>query len=153
LPAINISGAAGSTQIVGLRDFQRALSIAGKGFSLAIKEANVIAAKELVSVAKGKAESLGSVAAKSAKSLRASFALNYSAVNLGGGRYPFALGAEFGAKQYRQFKSWRGNQFEGWEGGPGYFLFPSLREHGEEIVKRYFDRIDRLTDEAFPDPV
>lgn len=43
---------------------------------------------------------------------------------------PTILGAEYGAKQYRQFPKWRGNQFTGSRGSNvGYMVHPALRDY------------------------
>lgn len=148
---VTVAGAAGSVEIQGLRDFARALKLVDERFGSELKEANVEAASELVDSARSRAAMQGGVAAKAAKSLRAARLANAAAVSFGGARYPYAYGAEFGSKRYHQFKPWRGNQFEGWSGGPGYFLFPSLRADGARILRDYFNRVDRLLADAFPD--
>lgn len=47
---------------------------------------------------------------------------------------------------WRQFKEWRGNK-----AGAGYFLFPTIRSHADEIVEMYGDAIDKISAKAFPD--
>jgi hypothetical protein len=76
-----------------------------------------------------------------------------------GGKFPGALGAEFGADRnqrrlgrphgtvapvtgWNQFKPWRGS-----DSGAGYFLWPAIREQEGEIINRY----SKLFDELFGD--
>lgn len=48
-------------------------------------------------------------------------------------------------KGWNQFRTWRGNRE-----GAGYWLFPSIRSHSDEIVDRYGDTIERVAAKAFP---
>jgi hypothetical protein len=65
------------------------------------------------------------------------------------GRTPFAFGAEHGALQYRQFSTWRGNQWQGWDGNNGNFLQPAIHDVGREVLEIYLKHITKLTDRAF----
>lgn len=144
--------ARGETQfhITGLKEFQRELKRLGDALPGSLRDYNVEAAKRIVDVAKGKATRPQQ--AKAAKSLRASRSASYVAVLLGdSSRYEFALGAEFGSRAYKQFPPWRGNQWQYWGGGPGYFLHPAIREVGEDVLEEYWDSIRGLANRAFPD--
>jgi hypothetical protein len=123
-----------------------------------VKEANYDVADKLTEAAREKAAGLNRQQRSAAQSLRATRTQNYAAVRLGSARFPYALGAEFGAKKRtrrgviaRGFRPWRGNQFSGWSGGPGYFLHPAIREKGPELINEYMQRIDRIMSEAFPE--
>jgi hypothetical protein len=87
-----------------------------------------------------------------------------AAVTLRGARYPWAWGAEFGAKRAwvfgrvliqsrlrrRQFPVWRGNQFvvRG-SSGPGWIIAPAIRANLDRVTKQVADGIDDLYDRAF----
>ncbi|MGR6999942.1 hypothetical protein ACU686_20670 [Yinghuangia aomiensis] len=73
----------------------------------------------MVRRARQKAGYTGGVAVKAAKSLRAARAADYAALRYGGPRYPYALGAEFGSRRYKQFKPYRRK---------GYWLYQSRYE-------------------------
>lgn len=136
--------------IEGLREFQAALANLTTALPNSLRDFNVEAANKIVDTAKEKAKRPQQ--AKAAKSLRASRSSKTVAVLLGdNGRYAFALGAEFGARQYRQFPPWRGNQWNSWGGGPGYFLHPAIREVGEDVLDEYWESIRGLASTAFPD--
>lgn len=137
--------------IQGLNEFSRALKATGAKAPAAMKAANRKVALRLVVAARTKAASLRGVARKASMSLRVSVAANYAAVAGGGRRWPYFYGAEFGSKRYKQFESWRGNQWGGWSGGPGYFLNPSIREQAENAIQEYWDEVDEITRDAFPD--
>lgn len=139
----------GTVTIEGLRDFHRALRELDKKFPKALRDANFDLASEVVKRSKARGLTEGGVARKASKSLRAARSANSSVVTGGGPGYPYFFGAEFGAKQYRQFETWRGNQWEGWDGGPGYFLHPVIRSDARELVAAYMKRLDALADEAF----
>lgn len=144
--------------VEGLAQFTRALARAGAdGTKQEVKQANFDVADKLTQAAKAKAGGLSRQQAAAAQSLRATKTQNYAAVRLGSARKPYALGAEFGSKKLtrngriaRGFKPWRGNQFNGWAGGPGYFLHPAIREEGPTLIREYMNHIDRMMSEAFP---
>ncbi|MDM4721845.1 hypothetical protein QTQ03_20425 [Micromonospora sp. WMMA1363] len=142
---------ADAVRIEGLRDFVSALKAVDAQYPKAVRQANYDMAAELVARSKADAASVGGVARKAARSLRAARQANASVVTGGGARYPYFWGAEFGARQYRQFKPWRGNQYGGWSGGPGYFLHPTIRSEAERLLDGYMARLDALAGEAFPD--
>lgn len=51
----------------------------------------------------------------------------------------------------RKIRGW--NQFKLWRGAgenAGYFLFPTIREEGDQMVEVYGNAIDRLMSKAFP---
>lgn len=137
-------------QIEGLKQFTTALRAMGEHLPKSLRDYNVKAAEEIV--AKGRDNAETPQARLAAKSLRASKSSSYVAVMLGNnGRYAFARGAEWGARKYKQFPPWRGNQWMSWGGGPGYFLHPAIREVGETVLAHYWESIRTLRKEAFPD--
>lgn len=135
--------------IVGLKDFSRELSRLGAALPVSLRELNENAADDIVEAGRDKARRPQQ--RKAAESLRASRSSSYVAVLLGdNSRYEFALGAEFGARRYRQFPPWRGNQWMSWGGGPGYFLHPAIREVGEDVLDKYWESIRGVAARAFP---
>lgn len=80
-------------------------------------------------------------------------------VTLRGGRYPWAWGAEYGARRAwvwgrvtvqsklrrRQFPIWRGNQFvvRG-RGGPGWIIQPAIRENLDRVLEGIADGLERV---------
>jgi aminopeptidase N len=152
-----VEGLAGN--IEGLSQFTRALARAGAdGTRQEVKEANFRVADKLIDAAKDKASGLTRQQKAAAASMRATKTQNYAAVRLGSKRKAYALGAEFGSVRRtrtgriaRGFQEWRGNQFSGWSGGPGYFLHPTIREKGEQLIAEYRTSIDRMMAEAFPE--
>lgn len=137
--------------VLGLRDFQRALGHMAGDLPTSLREYNIRAAEEIVEA--GKARATTPQAHKAAEgSLRASKASSYVAVMLGDNRrYAFARGSEWGARRYRQFPPWRGNQWMSWGGGPGYFLHPAIREVGTRVIEEYWESIRHLWGRAFPE--
>lgn len=137
-------------KIEGLKQFQQALAELGGALPESLRQFNIRAAEEIIGVARGKARRPQQALA--AKSLRASRSASAVALFLGdNGRYAFARGAEWGARQYKQFPPWRGNQWKSWGGGPGYFLHPAIREVGQDVLDQYWESIRELRDRAFPD--
>jgi len=138
--------------IEGLRDFVKALEEVDKKYPEAVRKANYDVARQLIVAARAEARSVpNGVARKAARSLRAGRAADAATVTGGGPNYGFFFGAEFGAKKYRRFEPWRGNQWGGWSGGPGYFLHPTIREKANELVAEYVRTLDELYSKAFPE--
>lgn len=156
--------------IVGLRDFQRELRKLGPEFPAKLKAENLNIAEDIAIKAKAKALSLGGVRAKAAGAISARAEQRYASIRIDAskrGKYPFALGAEFGTlrqtqgkkipvnshgprKHYGGFGPWRGNQWVAWgSSGVGYFLHPTIRDNRENIMKSYEQMIDRLARQAF----
>jgi hypothetical protein len=139
-------------RIQGLRQFQQELAKLGDSLPVSLREYNVRAATEIITDAKAKANAYAPQQGKAAKSLRASRSASSVAVLLGDNRrYAFAMGSEFGARQYKQFPPWRGNQWTGWEPGPGYYLHPAIRDVGAHVVDELWESIRALAYRAFPE--
>lgn len=84
-------------------------------------------------------------------------------VTLRGARYPWAWGAEFGARRAwiygrvtlasklrrRQFPIWRGNQFvvRG-RGGPGWIIQPAIRENIDRVLEGIAEGLERTIADA-----
>ncbi|WP_410657835.1 hypothetical protein [Amycolatopsis sp. lyj-112] len=102
-------------------------------------------AQYVVQVARGKANELGGVFRKAAPALSASGSGSAVAVFLKKTSRPYAFGAEFGSKKYKQFDPWRGNpKVNAFDGGPGYFLYPSIRDHRARIEEKWTDAVEAL---------
>lgn len=156
--------------VIGLRDFQRELRKLGPEFPKQLQAENLKIAQHITNRAKAKAMSLGGIQAKSAGALSARAEQRYASVRIDGskrGRFPFALGAEFGALRKTKgaripvnshgprkiiggFKPWRGNQWTAWgASGVGYFLHPTIRDNREFILNEYESMVARLARDAF----
>lgn len=140
------SRATGYVRVAGLADFQRELRKVNADLPKELRKANIEAAEVVASDARRRAEARGGVSRKSAPSIKAQGEQRRSKVSIGGARFPFALGAEFGSIQYAQFDPWTGNGSDA-----GYFLYPAIRETREEFMDVYEQVIDRLSRRAFPD--
>lgn len=134
-----------AVRIEGLAEFQRELRQVSSDLPKELKAANLLAAQFVATRARGRAEGLGSVAAKTAPSIKAAAEQRRAKVALGGGAFPFAMGAEFGGKgrpTTQQFQPHRGTQ--------GYFLYPTIRSSRDEFVEVIARAIDQLMHRAFP---
>lgn len=133
-------------QIQGLAQFQRELKAIDKDLPKELKTAALAAAEVVATDARSRAESQGSVLAKSAPSFKAAAEQRRAKITLGGPQYPFALGAEFGGRgrpTTQQFLPHRGRQ--------GYAVYPAIRGTREEFIQVYERALDQLTRRAFPD--
>lgn len=138
--------------VEGLDELRAGLKAIGPAAERELSKANKAAADIVAKAAQAKAESLGGVAAKSAPSVKSSAGAKQASVFLGSDQFPFALGAEFGAKKYHQFKPWRGNQWvESGDENVGYFLHPAIRDNVDELEAQYLDAVGELSKIAFPD--
>lgn len=134
-----------AVRVEGLADFQRELRAVDTKLPRQLSQANKAAAEMVAGRARSRAQSLGSVAAKSAPSIKAAAEQRRSKITLGGPREPWALGAEFGGQgrpTTQQFDPHRGRQ--------GYFLYPTIRDTREEFIDVYARAIDQVMRAAFP---
>lgn len=133
-------------QATGLTELRKALKEVGPEAAKEMVQVGREVARGVAADAKGKAQSLGGVAAKSAPSLRATAGSTSAGVSLGGPSAPWAPGAEFGGGRRpttRQFKPWRGNG-----PGAGYFLYPTIRDNDESIERAYLEGIEDVLKKA-----
>jgi hypothetical protein len=133
-----------AVQVQGLSEFLKALKAIDLNKDLAKahkKVADFIAGK-----ARSRASSSGGVLGITAPSIKSSGTQTQAAINLGGPRYPWAMGAEFGGGRRpttRQFKPWLGHE--------GYALFPTIRESRDETMAMYVAALDEIVRPAFSD--
>jgi len=134
-------------KVVGLNEFRRELKRLEDDLTPELKAVNFELAQRVTSWAQTKAAAVSPQAAKAARdALKASRTAARAQVIIGNNKTPWALGAEFGAQRWKQFPAWRGN-----DKGAGYFLWPSIRDHREEIMDLYMEALDKLAGKAFPD--
>lgn len=137
----------GDIAVDGLVEFRKALKAMGDVEALReMRAANKEAATIVAGEAKDKAQSLGSVAAKVAPSIRVSAGQQSAGVSWGGSAYPMAWGAEFGGQRRpttQQFRPWRGS-----DSGAGYFAYPAIRENLDRIVIPYEQAIADIVRKA-----
>lgn len=132
-------------RVTGLAELRAALERIRPEVAPEVKQANREAAERIRALAKSKASSLGGVAAKSAVSLVAAYGANWAGITIDGYSYPYALGAEFGGRGRPTTQ-----QFKPWLGTTGYFLYPTIREHAEDILEPYENALERLIRKGFP---
>ena len=142
-----------SIDAAGLRDFAKDLRkmrpAVAKEFTRALKDI----AGEVSDDARKRAQSQGGSAAKGAKSITPRASGATASVSMGGARAPWMSGSEFGSKQFKQFKPWRGNQWIEWaEGNVGYFLHPAIRAAKTKTEDKLMDAVQAAAERtAFPD--
>lgn len=136
-----------------LRDFRRDLRKAGAGWPKQLNRINRKVADFVASEAQGRTETAQQ--AKAARAIQGKGTVRQAAIRISSAP-PFAAGAFFGAKQYKQFPEWVGNTWEvGGSGGP-YALNPAIRDNKEKIADMYADEFMRLASvvsKAFPDGI
>jgi hypothetical protein len=141
----------GTVYVEGLDEFRRELKKAERALPKAMNDLNNRVATIAKDAGQQQATAMGSVFRKVAPSFSAGRAASKAAVLLGGQRYPMAIGAEFGARRYRQFPAWRGNQYADPLGTDvGYMLHPAIRANRDRIINTYGDGIEKLMSTAFP---
>lgn len=142
MPRVKASGTVG-VQVDGLAELNRTLrALGGREFQKEIREAGKEIAVDVAGDAKGKALSLGGVAAHIAPSIAASAGVTSAGVALGGAAYPMAMGAEFGGQRRpttQQFKPWRGSGSDA-----GYFVYPAIRDNSSSIEERFGKALDNI---------
>lgn len=107
----------------------------------------------------GRAEARGDLQRKAAETLKPLRSTQGAVIQYGRG-FPAAMGAMFGADRGQQRQGRPGgkpmpiegwNQFEPWRRQEGYFLWPYMRTHGDEIHETFADEIEPLLRRMFPE--
>lgn len=127
---------AGEVRIDGLKEFEAGLTSAAARLPEQVRQADVMAAEKIAGQAKSIGQTVGSVAAKAARSIvamRNEIVLDE----------PFGWGAEKGSVQFHQFKAYLGDADEA-----GYFLGPALAK--TDVESLYAQAVDQATRPAFP---
>lgn len=129
-------------RVEGLTEFRKELAkLTEATFTKELKDAHYEVASKVLNKAKGAASTR--LEQKAAQSLKASKSASFAQISYGGPGYPFAMGAEFGSKRYRQFRQHLGRT--------GYFVYPSVRALNSEIARIYLDAVTKIASKAFPD--
>lgn len=151
-------------QINGLDAFRRGLRAMGAELAREVTKAlKAGVERTVVPEARRRAEAKGSVHRKAAPAIRAASTASSAKLAIGGlQRFPFAEGAFFGAKKYRQFPPWVGNQAEdAWPvgvmaEGPGqgpYAINPAIAATAEPLEEAVWEAIEDLAGRtAYPFP-
>ena len=137
-------------KVEGLADYVRELRTIDRALPKAVSKGLRVLAKEAAAKAKARGLSRGGVAAKTvrkggigyfAQQRQAGLKLRYRKV-------PYAAGAEFGSKRYKQFRPWRGNQWQPvGSDGVGYFVHPAIRDYLPTAEATYADLIADAIDD------
>lgn len=133
-------------EVIGLKEFSKELRKLEGDWPKELRKAAKSAASLVANEAQRRARTVGGAIGKAAPSIRPGGTQRGAYVKLGGDRYPFALGGEFGAIRFKQFKPWRGSG-----GDAGYALYPAIRAKTDEVVEEFGDALDDISRQAFPD--
>jgi len=141
----------GSVQVVGLRELQKELKQVDAELPKKLRVGQLDIARDVVEKADARARGMGGVfrhAVAMQGSLKAKGEQRYAKAVLDANKAPMILGAEFGAKRYRQFPRFRGNQHPStWAPeGVGYVLYPTIRDNEAGIVDAYDRMLGQLFD-------
>jgi hypothetical protein len=143
-------------RVEGLREFQSALRRAGGRTSKVMADANQRVAERLV-VRPARARAAGQPGATrklaQGKAIRAARRSKAAVVIIGGlATTEWALGAEFGSKQYPQFQPWEGNAWtDPGSLGVGYAVHPTIDAQFPKIQDEYLTEMyEAVRRAAFP---
>lgn len=153
-------------RIEGLKDLQRELRQIDKKLPRELRIVHKDIAEIIAEGARRRGMALGGVHRKAAPAIKAGAEQRRGFIRLRPTKtIPFLYGAEFGAHHdlprtvktpsgattvrlgWNQLPPHRGNQFLG--GTPGYMVYPTIRDKGEQMVDEYAKRIDALLKRAF----
>lgn len=160
------SGATSGVEIVGVKEFRRALKRLGSEWPKELRRVHKEIGDLGLRYSQAEARLMGGVQARSASALRSKANQRSARIGVTPGRgAPMANVAFWGAKahtgwyakpRYRggppQHPPWVGNTWEAAVMGQGpYAINPALARHMDEILDAYAEAIDRLADAAFPE--
>lgn len=140
-------------QVTGLKELVRELKKIDGQLPKEVRRANFAVAKLVANEAQQRAGAGTPIQRKAASAIRASAGAGKASVSVRpSARIPFANGAFFGAKRWRQFEPWVGT---GWAvGRPGegpYAINPAIASLKDRIVDVYAEAIADVTTQAFPE--
>lgn len=138
----------GSTAMVGTDDFNAALRRMNRNLYNEFRRARSAIARTVVAQQKSKANAYSRQAAAAAAAIAVTAVGGGVGVSLKKSKVPFALGAEFGAKQYPQFPGWTGNQWSGNPEGVGYWFHPGIVESQAEVLDLYMAAVNSAASKA-----
>lgn len=133
---------ADAIQVQGLRELQRELRALDRAWPRELRVASKEAADVVAEATRASFASRGGVAPKVAPSVKALAQQRSASVRIGGAKYPFAMGSNFGSLKFKQFSP---------PTRPDYSLYASIDKKRDEVVEAFGDALDRLTRRAFPD--
>ena len=136
-------------RLVGWSEFIRDLKRSGSEIPKQIRKANKEIADEVREDSRKKARSVSRQYAKAATGIQSRAFPDKAQIVINPRRYPWIFGAEFGAKRYKQFSAWKGNQFS--SDGAGYAVYPTIVDSQDEIADTYGDRVMDAMKAAFPE--
>lgn len=128
-------------RIVGLAELQRELRTLDKKWPGSLRLVNKDAAELIADVTRRSFLARPGVAPKVAPSVKALAQQRSAAVKIGGQKYPFAMGSNFGSVAFKQFPN---------PTKPDWSLYKSISDERETVVESYGDAIERLAKRAFP---
>lgn len=126
-------------KIEGVNELQKATRALGKDALKNLAAMNKKIAKQLEGQGRSAMRGGTRQQAKAATAVRARWNQKKAAVGISNTRKPFALGAEFGAKQYLQFDVWTGSG-----DSAGYSFWPEMRREFDDgfVTEMYEDYIN-----------
>lgn len=133
-------------RVEGLRELTKALRQVDKDLPKEVQRANKAIAESVADKTRASFAGRGGVAPKVAASVKALASQRDAKVRIGGNRWPYAMGAEYGSLAFKQFDPWRGSHE-----GAGYSLWPTIRSQRTEIEDEFLRSIDAIARRAFPD--
>lgn len=152
-----------AVKVVGLKELRKGLkAMDEKGTLDELKDAHQRVGQMVVEAARGAASGVSKMAVSAAESLTAARTANAARIRYGGGGYPYAMGAEFGAYRNQLRYNVGGNpprsgmgfnQFQGFRGsgdGAGYFLYPTIRAERDRTIDMYGDDMERILNKFVP---
>lgn len=128
-------------EVLGLRDLQRELRALDRTLPRELRKANLEAAEAVADATRASFASRPGVAPKVAASVKALAQQRNASVRIGGAKYPYALGSNFGSHRFKQFPP---------PVSPDHSLYKSIRAKRDKIKDTHLDAIDRLAKRAFP---
>ena len=133
----------GQVQVFGLKEAVKGLK--GVGLQKVVSDVNREVSKDVQAGARSRLQrqpvpKTASMIGRRATQTSATVTLRYS-------KFPWAAGAEWGAKRWAQFKPWVGNQYTKRK-TPGYMIGDTLKAELPDVEKSYRKKLLKAIDEA-----
>lgn len=138
-------------RVRGLKELGQELRRIEPGMQREIQKVNKSAVKKIVPIVHRAYRGQYRTSGRSLRGIRATASQRRASITIGGARFPYLIGQEFGSNKWPQFRPWTGPAPGGGVGSRGRFLYPTMRDDvPASVMEDYLDAFDKLFRRAFP---
>lgn len=141
-------------EVKGLRELRAGLKAADQELPKRLSKIHREGAKKVAEDARGRLSALSRLQALASGAVKGSGTQLQSKIRVGAGNgvaADIALGATLGARRYKQFPPWIGQDWTVGEPGGPYGVGDAIAAGADQFIEEYDQALAELTRDAFPD--